>query len=121
MKKQTITIKLHSGTYRPGEIELDERVEATIIGSFAVHKLNGHYSRLGWQVTHTRTGYCACPRMPTKQSAIKPARHLEPVADWNFDDPRTVKRWSQYRVQKVRRALKFIDANFRDNQPGKTK
>jgi hypothetical protein len=66
-------------------------VMADFIGPFAVHRSirNPDF----WTVTHTDSGFAACSALDEKENAEHMARVLEPLADWNFTDPATVKKW----------------------------
>lgn len=72
------------------------------VGPFSIHLTQGAVA--GCTVTHTASGYAIRQNL-RREDAVRMAQELAAAADWNFTDPKTVKRWSAYRTDKVKRIV----------------
>ena len=101
MKRTTVTIKIGARERDKPPTEhtipawVDERApHMAITRPVALGKATPELlARQGWMVTHIKTGYTLTDRyhlLPTRAAAVAYAATLEPLADFDQDDPRAV-------------------------------
>lgn len=85
-------------------VVMNIEVKGVAVGPFVVfsqrqlakHGGKSSWTNPGYSVTHAKTGFSACPNIPTAGAAVKAAKALESLpVDWSFTDPATVKQWSE--------------------------
>lgn len=80
-----------------------KRIEADLIGPFAVHRLSHdcYVDGAKWGVTHKATGFSAATG-PTKACCMHAARALRNVhVDWNFDKSEAVKGFGELELSQI--------------------
>jgi len=74
-----------------------------VVGPFAIHR---SWGIAGWTVTHIATGYAADQCLQDKETAMRLAAALIPLADWSFSTPGEVWNWSRYRRDRIKAVIR---------------